>query len=38
MRNIAKFETSFSRIGDHRKGVKNPNAIEACKHFNTEKR
>ena len=31
-----KFEKLFNiRLNSHRKDIKNPNAIEACKHFNT---
>ena len=30
-----KFKTSFNfRLNNHRKDIKKPNAIEACKHFN----
>ena len=35
---VGKSGTSFNlRLNDHRESVKNPNAIEACKHFHTEK-
>ena len=38
IRYVGKSVTSFIlRLNDSRKNVKNPNAIEACKHFNTEK-
>ena len=34
IRYVAMSETSFNlRLNDHRKGVKNSNAIGACKHF-----
>ena len=32
---VGKSETSFNiRLSNHRKDIKKPNAIEACKHFN----
>ena len=32
---VGKLETHFHiRLKKHRKGIKHPNAIEACKHFN----
>ena len=32
---FGKSETSFNiRLNNHRKDIKKPNAIEACKHFN----
>ena len=32
---VGKSETTFNiRLNNHRKDIKNPNAIEACKHFN----
>ena len=32
---VSKSETPFNiRLSNHRKDVKNPNAIPACKHFN----
>ena len=32
---VGKSETQFNvRLNNHRKDVKNPNAIPACKHFN----
>ena len=34
-RKVGKSETSFHlRLNNHRKDIKNPNAIEACEHFN----
>ena len=33
-----KSETSFNiKLNNHRKDIKKPNAIEACKHFNNNK-
>ena len=35
IRYVGKSETPFNiRLNNHRKDVKNPNAIPACKHFN----
>ena len=35
---VGKSETSFNiRLNNHRKDIKKPNAIEACKHFNNDK-
>ena len=35
IQHVEKYETSFNiRLNNHRKDKKNPNAIEACKHFN----
>ena len=32
---VGKSEISFNiRLNNHRNDIKNPNAIEACKHFN----
>ena len=32
---VGKSETSFNiRLNNHRKDIKEPNALEACKHFN----
>ena len=32
---VGKSETSFNiRVNNHRKDIKNPNTVEACKHFN----
>ena len=32
---VGKSETSFNiRLNNHRKDIKKPNTIEACKHFN----
>ena len=35
IQNVGKSETLFNiRLNNHRKDIKKPNAIEACKHFN----
>ena len=34
---VGKFEAQLNRLNNHRKNIKNPNVIEACKHFNSDK-
>ena len=36
IQHVGKSETFNIRLNNHRKDIKKPNAIEACKHFNND--